>query len=193
MDAGTLIIALRTVSVSGVATALAILVGVPLGYWLARRRFAGRTILLGFINTGMGMPPVVVGLVVWLLLTETDRFREPMMARTAGLTIALVAAQLALTDNANAAYALTFAVAVAGFAMYLRIAAEHDLAVGVLGVTLVVPEAVIDWTDGALGPAGAVLVAGLTLLAASLGGFRMRKELEQPEEDRPAKAVDELV
>jgi hypothetical protein len=131
--------------------------------------------------------------VVWLLLTETDRFREPMVARTAGLTIAIVAAQLALTDSANVAYALTFAVAVAGFAMYLRTAAWPYLAVGVLGVTLVVPEAVIDWTDGALGPAGAVLVAGLTLLAASLGGFRMRKELEQPEADRPAKAVDELV
>jgi tungstate transport system permease protein len=74
VDAGTLIIALRTVSVSGVATALAILVGVPLGYWLARRRFAGRTILLGFINTGMGMPPVVVGLVVWLLLIRSGPF-----------------------------------------------------------------------------------------------------------------------
>jgi tungstate transport system permease protein len=74
VDAGTLIIALRTVSVSGVATALSILVGVPLGYLLARRRFAGRTILLGFINTGMGMPPVVVGLVVWLLLIRSGPF-----------------------------------------------------------------------------------------------------------------------
>lgn len=74
MDAGTLIIALRTVSVSGVATALSILVGVPLGYVLARRRFTGRTILLGFINTGMGMPPVVVGLVVWLLLIRSGPF-----------------------------------------------------------------------------------------------------------------------
>lgn len=74
MDVGTLIIALRTVSVSGVATTLSILVGVPLGYLLARRRFTGRTILLGFINTGMGMPPVVVGLVVWMLLIRSGPF-----------------------------------------------------------------------------------------------------------------------
>ena len=38
------------------------LVGIPLGYALARDAFPGR-ILLGVVNTGMGMPPVVVGLV----------------------------------------------------------------------------------------------------------------------------------
>src|SRR5688572_29127447 len=47
------------------------LVGVPVGYALARGRFPGRTLLLGAVNTGMGMPPVVVGLVVWLLLTRS--------------------------------------------------------------------------------------------------------------------------
>lgn len=61
----------RTLAVSGVATLLALLVGVPLGYALARSRFPGRTLLLGVVNTGMGMPPVVVGLVVWLLLTRS--------------------------------------------------------------------------------------------------------------------------
>jgi tungstate transport system permease protein len=71
LDAGTLIITLRTVAISGTATLLAVLVGLPAGYLLARRQFAGRTLLLGFINTGMGMPPVVVGLVVWLLLVRS--------------------------------------------------------------------------------------------------------------------------
>lgn len=64
-------IALRTILVSGAATSLAILVGVPIGYAIARRSFRGRTLLLGFVNTGMGMPPVVVGLVVWLLLVRS--------------------------------------------------------------------------------------------------------------------------
>ena len=67
-------ISLRTLLVSGLATALAVLVGVPLGYAIARRSFRGRTILLGLINTGMGMPPVVVGLVVWLLLVRSGPF-----------------------------------------------------------------------------------------------------------------------
>lgn len=64
-------IALRTIVVSGAATGLAVLVGVPIGYAVARGSFRGRTLLLSLINTGMGMPPVVVGLVVWLLLVRS--------------------------------------------------------------------------------------------------------------------------
>ena len=64
-------IILRTLAISGMATLVAMLVGIPLGYALARGRFPGRTLLLGLVNTGMGMPPVVVGLVVWLLLTRS--------------------------------------------------------------------------------------------------------------------------
>ena len=64
----------RTLVISSCATALALLVGVPLGYALARSRFPGRTVILSAINTGMGMPPVVVGLVVWLLLTRSGPF-----------------------------------------------------------------------------------------------------------------------
>ena len=64
----------RTLAISGMATLAAMLVGVPTGYALARGRFPGRTLLLGLVNTGMGMPPVVVGLVVWLLLTRSGPF-----------------------------------------------------------------------------------------------------------------------
>jgi tungstate transport system permease protein len=67
---------LRTLLVSGAATGLAVLVGVPIGYAVARRTFRGRTILLGFINTGMGMPPVLIGLVVWLLLVRSGPFGD---------------------------------------------------------------------------------------------------------------------
>jgi tungstate transport system permease protein len=73
-DAAASAIALRTLVVSSAATTLAVLVGVPLGYAIARRQFPGRTVLLGFINTGMGMPPVVVGLIVWLVLVRSGPF-----------------------------------------------------------------------------------------------------------------------
>jgi tungstate transport system permease protein len=69
-------IVLRTLLVSGLATMLAVLVGVPAGYVIARRSFRGRTLLLGLINTGMGMPPVVVGLVVWVLLVRSGPFGD---------------------------------------------------------------------------------------------------------------------
>lgn len=71
LDAYVIEITLRTIAVSGIATVLAMLVGVPLGYALARGRFPGRTPLLAVVNTGMGMPPVVVGLVVFVLLVRS--------------------------------------------------------------------------------------------------------------------------
>ncbi len=61
----------RSLAISGAATLLATAAGVPLGYLLARGRFRGRTLVLALVNTGMGLPPVVVGLVVWLVLART--------------------------------------------------------------------------------------------------------------------------
>lgn len=64
-------IILRTLAISCLATLAAMLVGVPLGYLLARSRFPGRTLVVTAVNTGMGFPPVVVGLIVWLVLARS--------------------------------------------------------------------------------------------------------------------------
>jgi tungstate transport system permease protein len=64
-------ITLRSLFVSGLATALSLVVGVPAGMWLARGRFPARTLVLTAVNTGMGLPPVVVGLVTVILLWRT--------------------------------------------------------------------------------------------------------------------------
>lgn len=61
-------ITLRTLAISGVATALALLIGVPIGAFLALKRFPGRRFLIALVNTGMGMPPVVIGLIVAIFL-----------------------------------------------------------------------------------------------------------------------------
>jgi tungstate transport system permease protein len=66
--AGLVEIALRTLAVSGAALALAVAIGLPIGIALGRRRFAGRGVLVALANSGMGLPPVVVGLGVALLL-----------------------------------------------------------------------------------------------------------------------------
>jgi tungstate transport system permease protein len=68
MGGDTLEVALRTLAVSGAALALAVAIGVPAGLLLGRRRFPGRRLLVTTVNAGMGLPPVVVGLVVALLL-----------------------------------------------------------------------------------------------------------------------------
>ena len=64
----------RTLAISTAAITLAMVVGIPAGYALARGRFPGRTILLSAVNTGMGIPPIVVGLIIWLLLTRSGPF-----------------------------------------------------------------------------------------------------------------------
>jgi tungstate transport system permease protein len=57
-----------SLQVSGAATGLALLVGMPLGTALALARFPGRGLVVALVNTGMGLPPVVVGLVLSVLL-----------------------------------------------------------------------------------------------------------------------------
>jgi tungstate transport system permease protein len=54
--------------VSGTATGLALLIGIPLGTVLALTRFPGRRLVVAGVNAGMGLPPVVVGLFVSITL-----------------------------------------------------------------------------------------------------------------------------
>jgi tungstate transport system permease protein len=63
-------IVLLSLQVSFTAVALATAIGLPLGAALAIRRFLGRQVLLVSLNALMGLPPVVVGLVVYLLLSR---------------------------------------------------------------------------------------------------------------------------
>jgi tungstate transport system permease protein len=53
------------------AVALAAVIGLPLGAWLALTRFPGRSVLIVVVNALMGLPPVVAGLMVFLLLSRS--------------------------------------------------------------------------------------------------------------------------
>ena len=57
-------ITLLSLAVSGLATAISLLIGVPIGTWLALSRFRSRGLAITVVNTGMALPPVVVGLAV---------------------------------------------------------------------------------------------------------------------------------
>jgi tungstate transport system permease protein len=67
-DPEVLAVLLLSLQVSGTATLLALLLGIPAGVVLALTRFPARTLVVSAVNTGMGLPPVVVGLFVTLLL-----------------------------------------------------------------------------------------------------------------------------
>ena len=62
------LITLLSLRVSGIATVISLLIGLPVGTWLALGKFPGRSFLLSLINTGMALPPVVVGLAVAMTL-----------------------------------------------------------------------------------------------------------------------------
>lgn len=67
-DPEILAVTLLTIKVSGTATLISIFLGVPLGLWLALIEFPGKKLIVSVVNFGMGLPPVVVGLVVSLML-----------------------------------------------------------------------------------------------------------------------------
>lgn len=53
------------------AVAIAAVIGLPLGAWLALARFPGRAAVIVLVNAAMGLPPVVAGLVLFLLLSRS--------------------------------------------------------------------------------------------------------------------------
>jgi len=61
-------ITLLSLQISASATLLALAIGIPAGTLLALARFPGRGLVISLVNTGMGLPPVVVGLFVTIVL-----------------------------------------------------------------------------------------------------------------------------
>lgn len=61
----------RSLVVSGSALAIAVGLGLPLGIALAMGRFPGRSLLIALVRAGMALPPVVVGLAIYLLLSRS--------------------------------------------------------------------------------------------------------------------------
>lgn len=73
-DPEVLTITLLTLKVSGIATFLSLLIGIPLGTVLGLKTFPGHQIIMSLVNTGMGLPPVVVGLWVSIFLWRSGPF-----------------------------------------------------------------------------------------------------------------------
>jgi tungstate transport system permease protein len=75
-------ITLLSLQISGIATAISLLIGLPLGTLLALGKFPGRSVLLSLVNTGMGLPPVVVGLFVTMMLWRSGPFGDLRLVYT---------------------------------------------------------------------------------------------------------------
>lgn len=169
--AGLVVAALGYLLVSGgpghVATAAA--VATLLGATIVRVDDGASATAYALAYVGLGA--------VWALLTALRVLRERDLGFALAATAALVGAQLPVVAGGEEAvgYVLTTAVALGGYLGFLTSRSWPVLAAAVVATTLVVPEALHDWTDGSVSVAGAVLVAGLTLLAASAAGLRLRQ------------------
>ncbi len=122
-DVATILeITLRTLRISLTALVLASAIGVPIGVWLGSRRFRGRRLLVALVNSGMGAPPVVVGLAVALLLWRSQPLGGlGLMYTPTGMVVAQVLIALPLL------IAITLAAVGA-------LGVEWDLQVRTLGV-----------------------------------------------------------
>jgi hypothetical protein len=186
-------------SLIGMAGSLTLIVLAGVGYLLAPTLLGQLAVAVGAayaipftldsLTTGdvqqipLGLAFLGLGL-VWLVLAERGVWLELLAGRIIGSVFAVVGAQIPIgSDQAWLGYLVTLLVAVAGFVMYVRLRAWPYLAVGVVGVTLAVPEALLDWTEGSLGTAGVLLVAGVTLLGASLLGLRLRQEVTEHQDE----------
>lgn len=83
-------ITLRSLLISGSAVALSLVFGVMIGAALAFNDFRGRSFLVTLVNTGMGLPPVVVGLLVAIFLWRSGPLGEMRLIYT---PVAMVIAQ----------------------------------------------------------------------------------------------------
>jgi tungstate transport system permease protein len=73
-DPEVLGITMLSLKVSGIATLISLVIGIFIGTAVALNRFPGRGFIISLINTGMGLPPVVVGLFVTIFLWRSGPF-----------------------------------------------------------------------------------------------------------------------
>jgi molybdate transport system permease protein len=95
---------LLSLEIATCATALTALVAIPMAFWMARRRFAGRTVLEALITVPLVLPPTVVGYLIivtlgargWIGRWLKDSFDYTIMFRFEGAVLAAAAVALPL-------------------------------------------------------------------------------------------------
>lgn len=125
---------------------------------------------------GSGIALIALG-AVWVAGTLAGLVRPRILGLVLGVGLAIVGAQQPIgePDSRPWAYALTLGVAAACLALYRWNRSLVLLTGGVVGVTLAVPEAIADITNGTLSAAAILLIAGAVLLGASAAGMYLHR------------------
>ena len=138
----------------------ALLLGVPLGLWLGCCRFPGRGVLSVINRTLMGMPPVVCGLLFYLLFSGVGPFRRFHLIFTVPI---MILAQVALGESVHAivsVYLLAFARAIA------EVGAVSMVGGAIAWKTNVMTTAIMQYTN--MGNFSLGIALGLILMTLSL-------------------------
>ena len=152
-------ITLLSLQVSGIATALSLLMGMPFGTLLALANFPGRSILLSLVNTGMGLPPVVVGLFVAMTLWRSGPLGDLRLIYT---PTAIIIAQVIIA-----------APVVTGLTAAALQALNPRLQLQLLGLGASKPQMVLAlWREARL-PLLAALMAGFGAVISEVGASMM--------------------
>lgn len=93
VDSDLVEITVLSLAVSGFATAISLLIGLPLGTWMALSRFRSRGLVLSVVNTGMALPPVVAGLFIAFMLWRSGPFGDFQLIYT---PIAMIMAEVVI-------------------------------------------------------------------------------------------------
>jgi len=97
-------VTLLSLKVSGLATLISLVIGLPLGTWLALDKFRGRSFMMTIVNTGMALPPVVVGLAVAMTLWRSGPLGDLNLIYTpTAIVIAQVIISLPVVTGLTAA------------------------------------------------------------------------------------------
>ncbi len=152
-------ITLLSLEVSGAATGISLLLGLPLGTLLALGRFPGRSFLLSLVNTGMGLPPVVVGLFVAMMLWRSGPLGNLQLIYT---PTAMVIAQVIIASPV-----------VSGLTTAALQALDPRLRLQLLGLGASRPQMVwMLWREARL-PLLAALMAGFGSVISEIGASMM--------------------
>ena len=152
-------VTLLSLRVSGIATLISVLIGLPFGTFLALARFPGRSFMLTVVNTGMALPPVVVGLAVAITLWRSGPLGDLKLIYT---PTAIVIAQTIIA-----------APVVTGLTAAALQQLDTRLQLQLLGLGASIPQMIVTlWWQSRL-PLIAALMAGFGSVISEVGASMM--------------------
>lgn len=157
-------IVLLSLQVSGIALVLSTATGLPVGIYMGLRRFSGRRFVTALVYTGMGFPPVVIGLFVYLLLSRNGA--------VGSLNLPFVPSLFTPAAMILAQIIISFPL-VAGFSMAAVMAVDPQIRLQVLSLGATKTQAVLAILREARVGVVAAIAAGFGSIISEVGAVML--------------------